>query len=95
MGFESIEASLHDKMKKQRLVEYERIKSDSLSFRFYSILLSQIYQRKENLDAWFNFLKRDQDIMPWYTDWIKEIDDFERKNITHRDNLVRNILISD
>lgn len=89
LGFESIEESRHNEMKKQRLVEYERIKSDSLSFRFYSILLSQIYQKKEELDKWSNFLKMDQDIMPWYSNWIKEIGDFEGKNIEYRNNLMR------
>lgn len=89
LGFESVELSLHDEMKKQRLVEYERVKSDSLSFRFYSILLSQIYQKKEDIDKWSNFLKMDHDIMPWYSNWIKEIDDFDGKNIEYRNNLVR------
>ncbi|MBS3926281.1 MAG: hypothetical protein KGZ34_06300 [Nitrosarchaeum sp.] len=88
LGFESVELSLHDEMKKQRLVEYERIKSDSLSFRFYSILLSQIYQKKEEPDKWSNFLKMDQDIMPWYSNWIKEIGDFEGRNIEYRNNLL-------
>lgn len=89
LGFESVELSFHDEMKKQRLVEYERIKSDSLSFRFYSILLSQIYQKKEDIDKWCNFLKIDQDIMPWHSNWIKEIESFEGKNIEYRNNLVR------
>lgn len=89
LGFESIEESRHNEMKKQRLVEYERIKSDSLSFRFYSILLSQIYQKKEEPDKWSNFLKMDQDIIPWYSNWIKEIGDFEGKNIEYRNNLMR------
>jgi len=76
-----------DEIKKQQRIEYEQNKTDSLSFRFYSILLSQIYQKNKNPEQWFNFLKKDKDVMPWYREWIKEIDEFESKNIDHRSNL--------
>ncbi len=86
-AFGSIEKYHPEEMIKQRLAEYERTKSDSLSFRFYSILLSQIYQKKEEPEKWIDFLKTDKDIMPWYGNWIKEIDDFEEKNTSYRNNL--------
>ncbi|EGP93367.1 hypothetical protein [Nitrosarchaeum koreense] len=89
LGFGSIEKFHPEEMIKQRLIEYEQTKSDSLSFRFYSILLSQIYQKKEDLKKWADFLKTDKDIMPWYGNWIKEIDDFEEENTYYRNNLER------
>ena len=96
---DSIEDSAPDELKQFHRNEYEQNKTDSLSFRFYSILLSQIYQKNENdsiLDEfietdkdskWADFLKTDKDIMPWYGDWIKEIDSFEQKNVDYRNSL--------
>lgn len=88
---DSVDDLYPDEIKKQQRVEYEQNKTDSLSFRFYSILLSQIYQRNETPKQWFDFLKTDKDIMPWYGSWIKEIGEFENKNIEHMKNLT-NIL---
>jgi len=97
---DSIGDSAPDEIKQHHRKEYEQNKTDSLSFRFYSILLSKIYQKNEKdfkLDEfietdkdskWADFLKTDKDIMPWYSNWIDEIDGFEQKNIYHRKNLV-------
>lgn len=92
-GLDSVDESYPDEIKKQQRIEYEQNKTDSLSFRFYSILLSQIYQKNEEDSKWFDFLQTDKDIMPWYGNWIKEIDEFESKNIDYKNNL-RHILTS-
>lgn len=84
---DTIDESYPNEIKKQQRTEYEQNKTDSLSFRFYTILLSQIYQKNKNPEQWLDFLKMDKDIMPWYEDWIKEINNFEQKNTEYRNSL--------
>jgi hypothetical protein len=61
---------------------YEKIKADSLSFRFYTILSGKAHNKKgKYMVSWNNFLTSEPDIFSWCTSWLKEIYEFEKKNL--------------
>ncbi len=77
----------------EQILGYEEIMADSISFRFYCILTSWIQEDEdESMDDWIKYLKRDKDLMPWFSEWLQEINEFERGDQPIRENFVKSFL---
>ena len=77
----------------EQILGYEEIMGNNISFRFYCILTSWIQENEdESLEDWIEYLKRDKDLMPWFSNWLQEINEFERENQPLRENFVKSFL---